>query len=73
MPVVETAYSMYDYCTLAGERLEDGPANFDDYLGVSGAMYTDETFNDKGTLYWTGHSNNQDTWDAWFDYDWNEF
>lgn len=56
-PVVEADTSLnYDYCTLAGDRLEDGPDNFDDYFGVPGALYTDMTFHDKEQLYWEGHT-----------------
>jgi hypothetical protein len=63
----------YDWCTLAGDRLEDGPDNFNDFYGVSGALYTDSTFEDRDQLYWSGHSSLQETWDSWFDADWNEF
>ena len=61
MPLVEADTSLfYDYCTLAGDRLEDGPDNFNDYHGVSGALYTDYTFYDRETLYWPGHSTLQE-------------
>ena len=64
VPIVEEDTSLfYDYCTLAGDRLEDGPANFNNYLGVSGAVYTDETFYDREQLYWEGHSSMQSQWD----------
>lgn len=34
VPEVESdTSSFYDYCTLAGDRLEDGPDNFNQYLG----------------------------------------
>ena len=57
VPLVEEDTSLfYDYCTLAGDRLEDGPDNFNNYLGVSGALYTDMTFEGREQLYWEGHS-----------------
>jgi len=57
-PMVESEEdeAFYSYCTLAGDRLEDGPDNFDDYYGVAGALYTDYTFYDREQLYWEGHS-----------------
>lgn len=62
-----------DYCTLAGDRLDDGPDNFNDYVNVDGAAYTDATYQERDQLYWEGHSETQSTWDSWFDAGWNEF
>ena len=56
-PIVEADTSLlYDYCTLAGDRLEDGPEPFDQYTSSNGAVYTDYTFYDREQLYWPGHS-----------------